>query len=50
MDCDRFGLRLSAALVESKDFTDFLVSVEPIAKLHNQLLRRPSNALGLIGR
>jgi hypothetical protein len=37
-----------ACLVESKDFTDFLVSVEPIAKLRNQLLRRPGNALGLI--
>ena len=39
--------RLSC-LVESKDFTDKKVDIAPIAKLRNQLLRRPSGILGLV--
>jgi hypothetical protein len=38
--------RLSC-LVETKD-TSLPISVEPIAKMRNQLLRRPSGAIGLI--
>jgi hypothetical protein len=37
-----------SCLVESKDFRDKLVNIEPIAKLRNQLLRRPASALGLV--
>jgi hypothetical protein len=35
-------------LVESKDFADKKVDIAPIAKLRNQLLRRPANTMGLI--
>jgi hypothetical protein len=38
--------RLSC-LVETKD-TSLPISVEPIAKMRNQLLRRPSGAIGLV--
>jgi hypothetical protein len=38
--------RLSC-LVECKD-TTYRISVEPIAKMRNQLLRRPSGAVGLV--
>jgi Restriction endonuclease len=37
-----------ACLVESKDFTDMLVGGDSIAKLRNQLLRRPGNVLGMV--
>lgn len=38
-----------ACLAESKDLKDgTLVNVEPIAKLRNQLLRRPTHVLGLL--
>ena len=36
-----------SALVESKDHSVNL-NIEPIAKLRNQLLRRPSNAIGCV--
>lgn len=36
-----------SVIVESKDLTD-RVNVEPIAKLRNQLLRRPSGSIGVI--
>jgi hypothetical protein len=35
-------------LVESKDFTDKNVDIAPIAKLRNQLLRRPASTIGLL--
>ncbi|MEB3231883.1 MAG: restriction endonuclease [Leptolyngbyaceae bacterium] len=38
-----------ACLVESKDFSDGVnVDVAAIAKLRNQLLRRPANTIGLV--
>jgi hypothetical protein len=38
-----------SALVESKDFDDKRrVNIEPIAKLRNQLLRRPSSTIGML--
>ncbi len=38
-----------SCLVESKDFADRVnVDIAPIAKLRNQLLRRPANTLGLV--
>ncbi len=38
-----------ACLLESKDFTENVnVDIAPIAKLRNQLLRRPASTLGLI--
>jgi hypothetical protein len=37
-----------ACLVESKDFADRDVDIVPIAKLRNQLLRRPASTLGLV--
>jgi hypothetical protein len=36
-----------SCLVKTKD-TSLPISVEPIAKMRNQLLRRPSGAIGLI--
>lgn len=36
-----------SVIVESKDLTD-RVNIEPIAKLRNQLLRRPSGSIGII--
>ncbi|MFM8330203.1 MAG: restriction endonuclease [Candidatus Methylumidiphilus sp.] len=36
-----------SCLVESKDYSD-KVNIEPIAKLRNQLLRRPANTIGMI--
>ena len=36
-----------SVIVESKDWTD-RVNIEPIAKLRNQLLRRPSGSIGVI--
>ena len=35
-------------LVESKDYDRDKVSIEPIAKLRNQLLRRPSGTAGVV--
>ena len=35
-------------VVESKNYTDERLNVEPIAKLRNQLMRRPSNAIGCV--
>lgn len=35
-----------SCLVESKDFTDKTVDITPIAKLRNQLLRRPAGTVG----
>lgn len=41
-----FGI---ACLIESKDFAENVnVDIAPIAKLRNQLLRRPASTLGLI--
>lgn len=40
--CDGFS-----CIVESKD-TDKPINVEPVAKLRNQLLRRPSSVIGII--
>lgn len=38
-----------ACLVESKDFADNVnVDIAPIAKLRNQLLRRPASTIGLV--
>lgn len=38
-----------ACLIESKDFADKVnVDITPIAKLRNQLLRRPASTLGLV--
>ncbi|MEE3717587.1 restriction endonuclease [Tumidithrix elongata RA019] len=38
-----------SCLVESKDFSDNTkVNIAPIAKLRNQLLRRPATAVGLV--
>ncbi|MDJ0618881.1 MAG: restriction endonuclease [Calothrix sp. MO_192.B10] len=38
-----------ACLIESKDFADNTkVDIAPIAKLRNQLLRRPASTLGLV--
>ena len=37
-----------SCLVESKDFAEKKVNIEPIAKLRNQLLRRPASTLGLV--
>lgn len=38
-----------SCLVESKDFADKVnVDIAPIAKLRNQLLRRPASTLGLV--
>jgi Restriction endonuclease len=37
-----------SCLVESKDFADQNVDITPIAKLRNQLLRRPANTLGIV--
>lgn len=38
-----------SCLVESKDFADRVnVDIAPIAKLRNQLLRRPASTLGLV--
>jgi hypothetical protein len=37
-----------SCLVESKDFADKTVDITPIAKLRNQLLRRPAGTVGLI--
>ncbi|MFN9817569.1 MAG: ParA family protein, partial [Pseudanabaena sp.] len=34
--------------VESKDFADKKVDIAPIAKLRNQLLRRPTATVGLV--
>ncbi len=36
-----------ACLVECKDYSTESVNVEPIAKLRNQLLRRPSGVIGI---
>lgn len=37
-----------SCLVESKDFADKTVDIAPIAKLRNQLLRRPAGTVGLM--
>jgi hypothetical protein len=37
-----------SCLVESKDFADKTVDITPIAKLRNQLLRRPAGTVGLM--
>ncbi|MEA5485452.1 MULTISPECIES: restriction endonuclease [Pseudanabaena] len=37
-----------SCLVESKDFTEKKVDIAPIAKLRNQLLRRPIATVGLV--
>lgn len=37
-----------SCLVESKDFADKAVDINPIAKLRNQLLRRPVGTVGLL--
>lgn len=37
-----------SCLVESKDFSDKKIDIAPIAKLRNQLLRRPGNTIGVI--
>lgn len=37
-----------SCLVESKDFTDKKVDIAPIAKLRNQLLRRPTTTVGAV--
>ncbi|MBD2315311.1 restriction endonuclease [Phormidium tenue] len=37
-----------SCLVESKDFADKKVDIAPIAKLRNQLLRRPTATVGLV--
>ncbi|MGK7943175.1 MAG: restriction endonuclease [Microcystaceae cyanobacterium] len=37
-----------SCLVESKDFADNNVDVAPIAKLRNQLLRRPASTIGVV--
>lgn len=37
-----------SCLVESKDFTEKKVDIAPIAKLRNQLLRRPAATIGLV--
>ena len=37
-----------SCLVECKDYSERNVDIEPIAKIRNQLLRRPSSAIGLI--
>lgn len=37
-----------SCLVESKDFDQRNVNIEPIAKLRNQLLRRPASVVGLV--
>jgi hypothetical protein len=37
-----------SCLVESKDFADKNVDIAPIAKLRNQLLRRPASTIGLL--
>ncbi|CAN1212378.1 Restriction endonuclease type IV Mrr domain-containing protein [Tumidithrix helvetica PCC 7403] len=37
-----------SCLIESKDFTDKKVDIAPIAKLRNQLLRRPAATVGLV--
>jgi Restriction endonuclease len=37
-----------SCLIESKDFADQNVDITPIAKLRNQLLRRPANTLGIV--
>jgi hypothetical protein len=37
-----------SALVESKDFENRKVNIEPIAKMRNQLLRRPSSTIGML--
>lgn len=37
-----------SCLVESKDFTDRKVDIAPIAKLRNQLLRRPAATVGVV--
>jgi Restriction endonuclease len=37
-----------SCLVESKDFADKPVDIAPIAKLRNQLLRRPASTIGLV--
>ena len=38
-----------SCLIESKDFADKVnVDIAPIAKLRNQLLRRPAGTLGLV--
>jgi hypothetical protein len=39
-----------SCLVESKDFADKKVDIAPIAKLRNQLLRRPTATVGLVFR
>lgn len=35
-------------LIEAKDYRNEAVNIEPIAKLRNQLLRRPSAAVGVV--
>ncbi|MEB3311885.1 MAG: restriction endonuclease [Snowella sp.] len=37
-----------SCLVESKDFADKNVDIAPIAKLRNQLLRRPASTIGVV--
>lgn len=37
-----------SCLVESKDYGENALNIEPIAKLRNQLLRRPSSTIGSI--
>lgn len=37
-----------SCLVECKDYGERNVDIEPIAKIRNQLLRRPSSTIGLI--
>ncbi len=37
-----------SCLVESKDYGNQAINVEPIAKLRNQLLRRPAGTIGLV--
>ncbi len=37
-----------SCLVESKDFADKTVDIAPIAKIRNQLLRRPAGTLGIV--
>jgi hypothetical protein len=41
-------LDASSCIIESKDYRDDKVGVEPIYKLRNQLLRRPSGVVGSV--
>jgi len=37
-----------SAIIESKNYAQERLNVEPIAKLRNHLMRRPSNAIGCV--